>query len=320
MQARIGSTLRTGASNGSCSACFYGPAKPPSAFGRLRFFGTSQGSRSQTASSSSSSAASGSSPSPRYDVTGTTLVLGLIPVLTFGLGAWQIKRLQWKVNLIQELDEKLSKPAMPLPARIDTSAIPEFAYRKVEATGHFDHSREILLGPRTRDGTVGYHVVTPFIRDDVDGRVGDEAENAILVNRGHVSLTKKDKASRPESLATGEHSIVGMLRSQEARNAFSPANKPEMGEFQFADIEQMAAACHTQPVLVDEIFEGNAGEMRQMLQHGVPIGRSATIELRNMHATYAITWFTLSAATTVMLWRLFRRPGNKPNPFSRFDR
>lgn len=52
----------------------------------------------------------------------------------------------------------------------------------------------------------------------------------------------------------GTQHIVGMLRSQEARNMFSPPNKPETGEFQFADIDQMATAAHTQPVLVDQIF------------------------------------------------------------------
>ena len=102
-----------------------------------------------------------------------------------------------------------------------------------------------------------------------------------------------------------------MLRSQDKRNMFTPANKPETGEFQFADIDQMATTAHTQPVLVDQIFgelepslyrspcssvltlintEGNAGEMKQMMNHGIPIGRAPTIELRNTHATYAVTW------------------------------
>lgn len=39
--------------------------------------------------------------------------------MTFGLGTWQVKRLQWKVNLIEELDHKLSKPAMRLPVNIE---------------------------------------------------------------------------------------------------------------------------------------------------------------------------------------------------------
>lgn len=36
--------------------------------------------------------------------------------------------------------------------------------------------------------------------------------------------------------------------------------------------------------------EGNAGQMKQMVNHGIPLGRAPTIELRNMHATYAVTW------------------------------
>lgn len=42
---------------------------------------------------------------------------------------------------------------------------------------------------------------------------------------------------------------------------FTPANKPETGEFQFADIDQMATTAHTQPVLVDQIF----GELQRSL-------------------------------------------------------
>jgi surfeit locus 1 family protein len=228
------------------------------------------------------------------------------PIVTFGLGTWQIKRLQWKVNLIEELDEKLSKPSMRLPAKIEyafrdnsatvdedvadldlkhgcdtrgppttkghrgarlTSLYYQFAYRKVEVTGQYDHSKEMLLGPRTREGVLGYSVVTPLIRDDGD------ASNAILVNRGHVSRTMKDRAARPESQVglsivqsvrptellddpqvEGSQTIVGMLRDQDKRNMFTPPNSPEKGEYQFADIAQMASQCGTQPVLIDEVF------------------------------------------------------------------
>ncbi|CAD6564585.1 MAG: surf-like protein [Cyphobasidiales sp. Tagirdzhanova-0007] len=234
--------------------------------------------------------------------------------LRLGDSDWaaSIKRLRWKINLIQELDDKLSREPMRLPSKIDTSAIPEFAYRKVETSGHFDHSREVLLGPKVRDSVLGYQVVTPLVREE------NNPSSTILVNRGHVSREKKNLRDRPESLLSGTQNIVGMLRDQEKRNAFSPVNSPEKREYQFMDIAQMAAATGTQPVLVDEIFEGNAGEMKQMITHGIPVGRAATIELRNQHATYAVTWYALSAATSVMLWRLFRRPP-KRNAFSRFN-
>lgn len=42
-----------------------------------------------------------------------------MPVFTFFLGAWQIKRLQWKVDLIDQLDQKLHQPPVRLPAKIE---------------------------------------------------------------------------------------------------------------------------------------------------------------------------------------------------------
>lgn len=38
-----------------------------------------------------------------------------MPIFTFGLGSWQVYRLQWKLALIQELEDQLEKPPMDLP-------------------------------------------------------------------------------------------------------------------------------------------------------------------------------------------------------------
>jgi surfeit locus 1 family protein len=51
-------------------------------------------------------------------VTPTILFIGFIPVLSFGLGTWQIQRLQWKINLIDELEEKLHMEPLSLPKQI----------------------------------------------------------------------------------------------------------------------------------------------------------------------------------------------------------
>lgn len=39
-------------------------------------------------------------------------------MFTFGLGVWQIKRLGWKLNLIEELEWKLKKEPISLPRNI----------------------------------------------------------------------------------------------------------------------------------------------------------------------------------------------------------
>ena len=44
-------------------------------------------------------------------------LLLIIPISTFGLGTWQIFRLQWKRNLIQELNTRTTEPVQDLPEK-----------------------------------------------------------------------------------------------------------------------------------------------------------------------------------------------------------
>lgn len=92
-------------------------------------------------------------------------------------------------------DRHLSDPPHPTP-RCSPEAIPEFAYRKVRIRGHFDHAHEIQLGPKTREGELGYHVIVPFVRGD--------GSDTILVNRGFIKRAKRDQKTRPESLVRSD--------------------------------------------------------------------------------------------------------------------
>ncbi|GAA6061156.1 hypothetical protein JCM10212_005742 [Sporobolomyces blumeae] len=228
------------------------------------------------------------------------VLVALMPVFTFALGAWQIKRLKWKVDLIDQLDNKLHQPPVGLPAKIDPAAIPEFAWRKVYVEGTFDHDRSITLGPKTRDGQIGYHVITPLVRGD--------GKDTIMVNRGFVKREMKDAQDRPDGLTKEKVELIGMLRDQERPNAFTPQNQPERDQWVWSNIEEMAHYTGSSPVLVDEIYNDHPGKADVYLRQGVPVGRNASIELRNMHATYAATWFSLSLATSFMAWRLLRTP------------
>lgn len=153
-------------------------------------------------------------------------VLGLMPIVCLGLAGWQVQRLRWKLDMIDQLDAKLNKDTVRLPARIEyastlpiplsphfshfpfsqpisfhsPAAIPEYAYRKVYLTGEFDHANEILLGPRTRDGQLGFHVITPLVRG--------EGQDTILVNRGFVNRVHREKPERQESLVS--HSLLSL--------------------------------------------------------------------------------------------------------------
>lgn len=53
--------------------------------------------------------------------TAASAVMLSIPVLTFGLGTWQIARKKQKEELIAHMNAKLVQAAKPLPTRLDRS-------------------------------------------------------------------------------------------------------------------------------------------------------------------------------------------------------
>ncbi|KAI0347753.1 mitochondrial protein required for respiration [Trametopsis cervina] len=228
----------------------------------------------------------------------TMILLGIVPIFTFALGTWQVERLKWKINLIDELQEKLSREPMPLPKKINLDVVPDFTYRKVLLRGKWDHQHAMLLGPRVYDGTKGYHVVEPLVRAD---------GTTLLVDRGFVSQEQAEAGAYTND--DREVEVLGMLRTGHTRNNFTPDNKPEEGLWYWSDIKAMAdyaggEQLGVQPVYIEEIFEGHAGEASTRVARGVPLGRPPTVDVRNSHASYVVTWYSLSAFTSVMFVRL----------------
>lgn len=54
----------------------------------------------------------------------TSLILIFVPILTGFLGVWQLKRLRWKLDLIEEVDRNLHKEPMLLPGNIKWVPLP----------------------------------------------------------------------------------------------------------------------------------------------------------------------------------------------------
>ena len=105
----------------------------------------------------------------------------------------------------------------------------------------------MLLGPRVREGSHGYHVVTPLVRSD---------GSTVLVDRGFITTEFADRFVQEEE---GEVEILGMLRTSHTRNSFTPDNKPSEGMWYWVDIDAMAdyaggEADNVQPVFIEQIF------------------------------------------------------------------
>src|SRR5262249_284915 len=104
------------------------------------------------------------------------LLLAIMPVTAFALGTWQIQRLQWKTALLARLEDNLVRPPLPLPPHVDPDAVDAFDHRRVSTRGVFDHSKEMLVGPRMKDDKEGMMVVTPLVRKGVKQLGVEEVE------------------------------------------------------------------------------------------------------------------------------------------------
>ncbi|XP_033643202.1 surfeit locus protein 1-like [Asterias rubens] len=223
-------------------------------------------------------------------------LLLIIPAAAFCLGTWQVKRRKWKLNLIRDMEMRTTAPPVALKS-IDTDDLAALEYQRVKVRGEFDHSKEVLILPRTLNkppqgdagslisrGEPGAHVVTPFYCPDLGV--------SILVNRGFVSKSLTDPAKRQRGQISGEIELVGLVRKTEKRAAFMPKNDTQRGRWHYLDLEEMSKVTGAEPVMIDADSSCDIP--------GGPIGGQSRVTLRNEHLQYMITWYSLSFLTGLM--------------------
>lgn len=232
-----------------------------------------------------------------------TVILFAVPAIAIliGLGTWQVQRLAWKEDLLARIDARIhSEPITlsELEAEISagTMATDDLEYRPVTATGTFDHTGETHFFA-TFDGLSGYYLYTPLER--ANGK-------AIFINRGFVPFDKKDPATRPESLVTGEQKVTGLARGRlDAKPSWLvPENDPAKNIFYWKDLDAMAALAGRDPAgmvpyFIDENNEATPTEL--------PVGGVTIIDLPNSHLQYAVTWYGLALALFAVVVVFVRR-------------
>jgi surfeit locus 1 family protein len=212
-----------------------------------------------------------------------TLIVGAGLV---SLGVWQLHRLAWKEAVVAEIAARAETPLVPLPLETTWPLLDaeDYAYRHVEAVGHFEHDKEALVfrGSGPNGAGPGYFVLTP-LRLDTGAYV--------IVNRGYVPPEYKDAAQRAAGETAGEVHVHGLLRPPEPRNLFTPADAPDKGTYFTRDPALIAAhfgLARTAPFSLDADALPVPG--------GWPQGGTTVRTLPNNHLGYALTWFGLAMA------------------------
>lgn len=210
------------------------------------------------------------------------LALGcLLLALLFGaLGAWQVERRAWKLDLIARVDARVhaAPVAPPSPGAWGRINARDDEYRRVRVEGEFLHEQETLVQAVTDLGP-GYWLMTPL----------RTAQGFIMINRGFVPPAWTDPATRARCIP-GEHVVItGLMRMSEPRGGFLRSNKPTLNRWYSRDVPAIAKAHGliegVAPFFIDAGADAKPGDF--------PVGGLTVIAFRNSHMVYALTWFAL---------------------------
>ena len=218
------------------------------------------------------------------------LVLVAVGAL-ISLGNWQMRRLDWKEQLIADVTERPASAVQELPpasvwATLDVKGA---EYRPFSLTGRFLHDKETLVFTSLSDAKgvhsgPGYWVVTPFAL---------EGGGTVLVNRGFAPQGRHRPEDRREQPSAERVRVTGLLRPNEERNVFTPGDRPADNIFFARNITAIAQAKNIPAPVAPFTIDLLASETPP---GGLPQAGETRMVFSNDHLGYAITWYGLAAA------------------------
>ena len=226
----------------------------------------------------------------------TICTVGGIAVLC-AMGAWQTQRLEWKRGLLARLDEIYATAPLDNTGLLSLTAAPagDMPFRaRAAATGRYDHSRSVMIGPRTHNGRSGFHLITPLT---LDGGGTPAGARTLLVNRGWVD-TPPSPGSSPAAVT-----VMGLLRHPETPNMFVPPNDPAGGLWYRPAIDEIARAQGiSRPLPFILYAEAETPAAPAIRYHAGPP------PLANNHRGYAFFWFGMAGLLALIYALRFLYP------------
>lgn len=207
----------------------------------------------------------------------SVFVYFIILILLF-LGFWQIYRLNWKLELIEQIENSLKNDPVEL------SNIEKKNYLRIKTSGEIDFDNQIYLYNLNDAGKPGFEVINPIKIDD---------EN-YLINRGWIPFEKKDL---PEINLVDQNQIVGTLMLQTKASSFKPENDIQNNYWFTLNREDISK------------FTGRNFSEYVIYLNGdykIPKPRVITAKISNNHKKYSITWFSM-AISILLIYLYFRK-------------
>ena len=207
----------------------------------------------------------------------SVFVYFIILTLLF-LGFWQIYRLNWKLDLIEQIENSLKNDPVEL------SNIEKKNYLRIKTSGEIDFDKQMYLYNLNDAGKPGFEVINPI-------KIGEEN---YLMNRGWIPFEKKDI---PEINLVNQNQIIGTLMLQTKPSRFKPENDIKKNYWFTLDR--------------NDVFKFTGRNFSEYViylngEYQNPKPRVITANISNNHKKYAITWFSM-AISILLIYLYFRK-------------
>ena len=212
-----------------------------------------------------------------------------VATLCVRLGLWQLDRRAQRRALNAERDTTLALPVLTIDSAADTVS----RWRRVRATGVYDHDHQVVLVNRPRNGVPGVLVATPLRLTNGE---------AVYVVRGWVPTPDAATVDLHALTEPQTVTIVGYVERAEEPTRDVPAEWP------------LRLLRLDPTVLASKLpYAVRSYTLRQLPQAGVPdlpqrLPPPASDE--GPHLSYAVQWFSFAAIALigigVLAWREIR--------------
>ena len=199
-------------------------------------------------------------------------------LIFLALGTWQVIRLNWKIELINSIEQSLkSEP-------VDFNGRNPINFKKIKFEGILDNSKIIYLYSLNENGEPGFDIVNPISINN----------KSYLINRGWIPRELKLK----KYLSTNTK-FEGILKLKSKYNYFKPENNLKTNYWFTLKDEDLLnyTGKEFSPFIINNISKQN---------EIYPKSKQVGANISNNHLKYALTWFSL-AVSIFLIYLYFRK-------------
>ena len=217
-----------------------------------------------------------------------TIFFLFVSLLTLTLGCWQLYRLNWKNDLIDNINSSITNPNYFSQEIIDYNELTAVKLNnKYQAT-----NQPIFIESKTYQNKVGYHAIIPLFFND---------EIYSVLNLGWFSDKNDNDIEKIINQFNQKRDVTVYLRFLTSKkNLFVPEN--DLDSNTWFSINHNDLEKYFQDTIISPYYF-------VILDSEIKFDTNPILFLRNNHLNYSITWFLLSLSSIVMILIIRRKNG-----------